>query len=342
MSLSKYINLLKLDSKKCLLDSTKIQHLIEPFELPTQYLSLNLLTVGKSNVKPHKKKITEIKIPRSYFYDKNLNGGLNTKEEFIYKGNGYVLTIIGKEILNPPLHRIENLIKFLKITSVVKIKWWPTNNKKNFINKPLGPEDVNSGATNLKTIMIWREEEFNKVMTHEIVHFSRNHFLKWNNFIDIYLKETYKIKGKVVSTEAYTEWLAILLHCKFISQTLKNPAILSTLVYNEYLFSLLQVNRIITYVINGIENLGSVEWCQETDVFSYFIIKTALLAESKYWFQKYPDHWNYCCDSQEYFNWIKFALRPEGKFFTDLSRISQIEMSKNWTLRMSCIELINE
>ena len=341
MSLSQHLDLLTADSKRCLVDSTQIQQIVKPFELPMEYLSLDLSLVGKKKIKPEKKKLKQIKLPKSYFYHKNIHHQLNSKTEYLYSCPGYELRIIGKEINNPPLHRIENLISFLNIPSTIKITWWPTSNKKKFINKVLGPEDVNSGSTNLETINIWRQEEFNKVMTHEIVHFSRNHFFKWNNNVDDYLRQRFKIQGKVVSTEAYTEWLAILLHCKFISQKL-DPSLLNTLVYNEYLFSLVQCGRIINYLVQGLDNLGKTNWRQETDVFSYFIVKTALLAETQYWFQKYPDRWNFCCDSQEYLDWIQLALRPEGKFFSDLTKVCQQDINKNWTLRMSCIELISE
>ena len=256
------------------------------------------------------KLVKQLKLPDSYFYHQNIAKDLKTKKEYLYTSPRYELKIIGRKISSVPLHRIENLIKFLNISSIIKIKWWPTSNKKKFINLILGPEDINSGATDLKTIMIWRNEEFNKVMTHEIVHFSRNHFLNWNSSIDIYLKERFNIQGKVVSTEAYTEWLAILLHCKFICYNLEpwDNKLLSSLLYNEYLFSLIQCIKVINHSVGNLEQLGKNIWRQKTDVFSYFIVKTALLADIKYWFTENPNNWRYCCSMEKYFFMDKARL----------------------------------
>ena len=77
MSLSQYLHLLTDDSKRCLVDSTQIQQIVKPFELPMEYLSLDLSLVGKKNIKPEKKKLKQIKLPKSYFYHKNINHQLN-------------------------------------------------------------------------------------------------------------------------------------------------------------------------------------------------------------------------------------------------------------------------
>ena len=54
MSLSKYLDKFTSDSKKCLVDSTSIQHLVKPIQLPDEYLSLKFpiesLEVGKKKI----------------------------------------------------------------------------------------------------------------------------------------------------------------------------------------------------------------------------------------------------------------------------------------------------
>ena len=165
----------------------------------------------------------------------------------------------------------------------------------------LGPNNVNSGLSipDIGHIKIWREEELNKVLTHELIHiYKLDKALYETSEINNYIRTKLNISSSsdINVNEAYTEGLTTLLNTIFImiddkinnnintqSQYKKYKSILNT----ELDFSLNQTAKILHYYgykninelfINRINNINNnTQWKQNSNVLSYYIIKTALL-----------------------------------------------------------------
>jgi hypothetical protein len=147
-------------------------------------------------------------------------------------------------------------------------------------SKYLCPDNINSGSTGNK-IMIWRKEELNKVLIHELIHFFRIDYYSVNEpFIENYLINTYNIMGIDSSNESYTEALAILIHSIYYSIYTKCD--LQWILDNELTFTMFQIGKILDfYNFDNINELGYKPIYQKTSVLSYFIVKGSLLFNLK-------------------------------------------------------------
>ena len=171
----------------------------------------------------------------------------------------------------------------------------------------LGPDNVNSGLSipDIRHIKIWREEELNKVLTHELIHTYKLDKAIYNtNEVNDYIRTILNISpsNKINVNEAYTEGLTTILNTIFImidnkinnnintqSQYKKYKSILNT----ELDFSINQTAKILHYnrynninelFIKPVKNINNInnnhkqhKWKQKSNVLSYYLIKTALL-----------------------------------------------------------------
>ena len=171
----------------------------------------------------------------------------------------------------------------------------------------LGPDNVNSGLSipDIRHIKIWREEELNKVLTHELIHtYKLDKEIYNTNEVNDYIRTILNISpsNEINLNEAYTEGLTTILNTIFImiddkinnnintqSQYKKYKSILNT----ELDFSINQIAKILHY--NGYNNINELfikpvkninnmnnnhkkhKWKQNSNVLSYYLIKTALL-----------------------------------------------------------------
>lgn len=338
-----YLDSLNKDSKRCLYDATQLQDDIIPFKIPKEIKDLML--PNSINCKYNKKYLKTVAKPDSPFIDKSIIKMINFKDGYQYNGDKFSLKIFSSNKFNIPFHRIEGCMEILKPKNYLQLTFWETSAKKKIYNKVLGGKDVNSGSSNTNTgeIQLWRKEEFDKVLIHELIHGSKLHFMEIN-LVNNYILNKFNIIGKLVPFEAFTEWLAVLLHCTFESYELtKTNCLTENLIYNEYLFNLTQCCHLMRhYQIDSWEQLliKSEPWEQKTDIFSYFILKTALLSNSQYWFQRFPDNWMTCYNQKEFVKWLKHSLRENGKFVQDIKKALKKNLRPSWTLRMTATELI--
>lgn len=294
--------------------------------------------------------MTSVKAPKldSPFIHQSIlkEAEFNENQQHTFSGDNFTIRVHANDKPHLPTCILSGITKLFNVT--VDFSVWPTKKRKKFINSKIGPQDVNSGSTNGETISIWRAEECTKVMVHEVIHCSDLHFNhQSDDLVGNYIRKQYGIQGKVSSVEAFTEWLAILLHSSAVSQKLTNGTnnLTSSLLYNEYLFSLVQCSKLLRhYGCNSLDDLVSKKqvWDQKTDAFSYFIVKTALLSESNYWFETAKNKnfpWYECKDKKIFLGWVQHALRKDGKFLQDLDKVLSTDLGKSWTLRMSCAEL---
>ncbi len=166
------------------------------------------------------------------------------------------------------------------------------NQKKKFSNNQLikgnilklTPENINSGSSISGIFVnVWRKEEVYKVLIHELIHYFGFDYHVFDEFnkLENHFKQNYCIEGYNKINEAYTEFLAVIIHVAFVSEHLKLD--FDNLLEFELKFSLFQISKIMKYFnFSSCKELVKIDKCenkfnQSTSVFSYFCIKTALL-----------------------------------------------------------------
>jgi len=154
---------------------------------------------------------------------------------------------------------------------------FPTSHKKMLPERrgvPLGPLHCNSGSTDLmrKEIALWRTEEMNKVLVHELLHHYR---------VDANLREVGHSTGAVLNfDETYTEWLTTILHTMFTSiEKGHNYPTFKKDLHKQIEFALYQAAKVIYHYQMKPNNLAAKKapFPQETNVYEYYILKAALL-----------------------------------------------------------------
>lgn len=204
---------------------------------------------------------------------------------------------LDKLFLNKLIYRSFILSEVNDIHKTLNINLWLTNFKKEFTShyKTLGPKEINSGSSGgiSDSIDIWRLEELPKVLMHEIYH-NLDLDSKMYQYSDLvnFIKKTSDIGSdtKILINEAVTEISAILTNS--IISTLeiyKNKD--DSFLYSKFLdflelerrYSIFQVSKILLHF--GYDNAKDFFtpnkkkflFKQTTSVFSYFIVKTAIL-----------------------------------------------------------------
>ena len=156
--------------------------------------------------------------------------------------------------------------------------------------KTLGPNEINSGVSTYSSnkndtkVVIYRKEELNKLIIHELLHNLRLDFIyiDYNQFHRIV---NINPNTNITFNESYTEIIACLINsilCSYESGNKKNRKLACQFINYELCFNVFQVSKIL---VNYGFNHGGDFFCkykdnrykQNTNVFSYFIIKTSLL-----------------------------------------------------------------
>ena len=228
----------------------------------------------------------------------------------------------------------------------------------------LGPNEINSGVTswgNVTKIAIFREEEMNKLIIHELIHYCQLDF----NSVDFPYIDRYNInpKTKIILNESYTEIMANIINCICCSyeyQNRENKDLFKLFLTYEIKYSLYQCAKIL--ILYGFKNYqefnrpydGKNKFKQQTSVFSYFFVKGALLNDIGQFSQftdKFIDHKssialinisnakseysklaNNCLQNDSFKNTINYII---SKLTNNKIKVS--DKIKN-TLRMTCIE----
>lgn len=154
----------------------------------------------------------------------------------------------------------------------------------------LGCNEINSGYTilnsdNSREIVIYRREEWFKVLIHEVIHaFS---IFKLSLYDFTFLKEYFKINSKFLLDEAYTETYARIIYCAYnsynreknISFELFHKSFVASLEI-ERLYSIYTMNLILNYMdltyVDIILKHQS-KYRENTNVLMYYIIPAILL-----------------------------------------------------------------
>lgn len=189
----------------------------------------------------------------------------------------YTPTRLAKNIVSDIINRVSVLSDIFKKTYKPKLKIFYGDQKKEFPKTRgavLCPDNVNSGCSLTGSyIMIWRREEFNKVLVHELIHyfgFDNTLGMKVNSGI----RDKYVI-GHDSPKEALVEFFAIVINAVIVIVQ-KNYKVNDIINY-EFNHTLFQICKILRHfnITDIIEPNGKIH--TNTSTFSYFIVKGAFL-----------------------------------------------------------------
>lgn len=239
---------------------------------------------------------------------------------------------------------ITNISKYIKIVflgSPAKKKLWPLEE-----DKVMLPIHINSGSTLRGSfINIWRYEEWQKVLIHELIHYLEIDLNHTSNGFDktvTYVEQKYNIQGKVLPPEAYTDTLAILLHTIYISTTYDD--FMKNFKYEQN-FSLFQAAKVLHYIgaktIDDLKN--TVTLSQQTSVFSYYILKAALLLDIDLFTKLFEENTIKYNNNVDQFIDIMEEVLDNNEFKTSIEKFIVIAEKNNNiklynSMRMSCLQ----
>jgi len=147
--------------------------------------------------------------------------------------------------------------------------------KREINKKIIGTLAVNGGATDGVSIELYRGQEILKVLCHELCHFYKLDCHQINkNKHQVFDKFNIKNDDTITLSlsESLNEYMAMIHHIALISYYTKKSPLL--IYHYEKIWSLYQICKILNH--NGMkkfEDLYEKKFEQETNVFSYYIIK---------------------------------------------------------------------
>ena len=162
-----------------------------------------------------------------------------------------------------------------------KLLFIPTNAKKKLPikNKPLSSHHVNSGSSYIfqNDIMIWRQEECEKVFIHELFHCLGFDRFAINNG---YVVPQFKITKHQNYNEGYNELCACIYNCCF--QSIENKKNVSKIFKHNQLHSLHQIKQLLQHHnFHSLNDLKNNIFPQDSSAFSYYILKGMYLYNLK-------------------------------------------------------------
>jgi hypothetical protein len=216
------------------------------------------------------------------FMDNKIKSDINKFEKYIQiKEENIDIKIVHDTITKKLINTIYNIIKlFIKLYGNRKIiiRIVLSQIPREISSKIIGKGNVNGGQTDFIKIEVYRREEVIKVLCHELIHFYKldcnvidKHQDKILDPFNIKTIDTYQS-----IQEAYTEYLAVMHHIGIISYYIKKSPLI--IYHYEKIWSLYQVCKILKhYNMEKFEDLYENKFIQETNVFSYYIIKFFML-----------------------------------------------------------------
>ena len=147
--------------------------------------------------------------------------------------------------------------------------------------KSIEPKHINSGycypTSNVNdiNIVIFRREEFYKVLIHELLHFFD--IFPYNQDLQTKYANMFSSVSTINVNEAIVELYAICINCEIISR-LKNID-KNTLIESEYNFSIIQCKKVLEQQDVDFSEIvkNTFIWNETTNAFSYFILKHIFL-----------------------------------------------------------------
>jgi hypothetical protein len=206
----------------------------------------------------------------------------------------------------------------------------------------IGPSSVNSGFTTFeyngnRTITIFRKEECEKLLIHELVHYLKLDYAHQNiEQIDInkMFREDFDIdtdNHNINTFEAYTDFIAILYNNVYDSIIHDDDIELK--LDNEIRFEKYQVHKILRKydMIHPLKKLNNGKKIkQSTNVVSYYILKLGLMANYKDTLSRFPLGKSWSENKiREFYNFTiskleEIAFNPAKKYSVATMRMSYV------------------
>ena len=256
--------------------------------------------------------------PEGVFIDKTISDYISNTKKRVFK---YTVDLLGRKIIikfyvfnneneQYLIRGLKNIISWLivcskyssiKCNKILKIDIYLTDKEKKFPKekgKILGPINLNTGYSGVclsdNQIVIYRKEEWFKVLIHETFH---AYEFQPNIENDELLLEGIKgeiegINANISITEMYVEiWARIINSCYSSIYNSNNlNEFLSILSFNlrvESIFSIIQAIRVLDYMDLNFEDILKKNnlvlennYKEETNVFSYIILSSVVLNNS--------------------------------------------------------------
>ena len=234
----------------------------------------------------------------------------------------------------------------------------------------LSPDNANSAVTTSCVvngeIIIFREEEWFKVLIHETFHVLGMDFSSMN--CDKINKQIYKqfpITSEFNLFEAYSEFWATIINCAFCCFNLldedKNKQ--NFMLYMEFciqaeqIFSLFQMNKVLNFIGISYKNLYTKDeigeysrllYKEKTNIFSYYIVKSILLYHIGDFLNIMDMTYNFTKTETNLFRFVNFISKYKNntKFLEDFEKLNpnnlQLDGKIKTSMRMSICEIYNE
>lgn len=249
------------------------------------------------------------------------------------------------------LVHICNFMRALSKTNNNKINLtvYCTDRKKKIRKKncTLTSHNINSGsAIRGVQITLWRTEELYKVLIHELVHFFGLDVV--DQSLLIRHSNKYKIDGKILLNEAYTETLAVVIHTVYLvwlaNRNTTNSNItedFTKLILHEINFSVLQVAHIMDHfsIKDLVKSYTNKSIKQTTSVFSYYIVKASLLVNLDKFLTLLGDTVEFNPNSTTKLLQLIDDSLHEDRFLNAVKCANTKDVSKLDTMRMTCLEV---
>jgi hypothetical protein len=194
---------------------------------------------------------------------------VDIKISYFHISDSLITRIYSIVLMFQKLYGMKKVILIIALTTI----------KREINKKIIGTLAVNGGATDGVSIEIYRGQEVLKVLCHELCHFFKLDCHQINkNKHQVFNKFNIKNDDKITLSlsESLNEYMAMIHHIAIISYYTKKSPLL--IYHYEKIWSLHQVCNILNhYGINKFEDLYEKKFEQETNVFSYYIIKFFLL-----------------------------------------------------------------
>ena len=212
---------------------------------------------------------------------------------FMYKYNKYIkIKIYINNDINldndiKKIRKILNYYKELYKNNIIDKKNWKNklvihiyfiNYKKTFL-KDLNFDNINSGITMYNDIIIFKKEEYIKVLIHELIHFYKKDFKYLYNYQNKYIKviSSLKIIDNIINiNESFVECITFIIYIILLSND-KEDFIKKFILEIDYSYLLLKKLLIVNNKNNNNIQNDIFYYYQDTHVFSYYILKYLLL-----------------------------------------------------------------
>ena len=234
----------------------------------------------------------------------------------------------------------------------------------------LSPDNANSAVTTSCVvngeIIIFRKEEWFKVLIHETFHVLGMDFSSMN--CDKINKQIYKqfpITSEFNLYDAYCEFWATIINCAFCCFNLleddKNKQdfmlYMDFCIQAEQMFSLFQMNKVLNFIGITYKNLYTKDeigehsrllYKEKTNIFAYYIVKSILLYHIGDFLNIMGMAYNFTKTETNLFRFVNFIskCKDNTKFLEDFEKLNPNNMQLNGniktSMRMSICEIYNE